>query len=143
MFTKKEPTEEPEATGEPTMQPDAAAEPTATPVPAGAQTAPADNSKDNPIVTTTPDTRIISAPTLKKLSISAVKCKKGSKMIKGKVSVSKAKVKIKVGTKAYKKATIKGKKVTLKVPKLRKNSKIKIKVTKKGYKKLVKVYKVK
>lgn len=143
MFTKKEPTEEPEATGEPTMQPDAAAEPTATPVSSGTPAEPADNSKDNPIVTTTPDTRITPAPTLKKLSISAVKCKKGSKKIKGKVSVSKAKVKIKVGTKAYRKATIKGKKFTLKVPKLRKNSKIKIKVTKKGYKKLVKVYKVK
>ena len=132
------------ATAEPTETPKATSEPTVTPVPSGAPTSvPTDSSKDNPTVTTTPGTRITPAPVLKKLRISAVKCRKGSRKIKGKVSVSKAKVKIKVGTKAYRKAAIKGKKFTLKVSRLRKNTKIKIKVTKNGYKKLIKVYKVK
>ena len=138
------PTKEPTAT--PTQEPTATPtkEPTVTPVPSGTPTsAPTHSSKDNPTVTNTPDTKITPALTLKKLKISAVKCKKGSRKIKGVVSVSKAKVKIKVGTKAYKKATIKGKKFTLKVSRLKKNTKIKIMVTKNGYKKLIKMYKVK
>ena len=58
-------------------------------------------------------------------------------------SVSGATVKIKVGSKAYKKAIVKGKKFTLKVAKLKKKTKVVIKVTKSGYKSLRKTYKVK
>lgn len=69
-------------------------------------------------------------------------CKKGAKKITGKVSVAGATVKIKVGSKAYKKAAVKGKKFTLKVAKLKKKTKVTIAVTKAGYKKFVKVYRV-
>ena len=78
------------------------------------------------------------------LKLNGVKCIAGSKKITGKVSVSKAEVKIKVGSKAYKKAVVKGKKFTLRLGyKLRKNTKVTIKATKKGYKGIVKKYKVK
>ena len=65
-------------------------------------------------------------PKLKSIKLTSVKCKKGAKQISGKVSVSKAAVKIKVGSKAYKKANVKGKKFTLKVPRLKKNTKVTI-----------------
>ena len=80
----------------------------------------------------------------KTLKLKGVKCIAGSKKITGKVSLSKAKVKIKVGSRAYKKAAVKGKKFTLRLGyKLRKNTKVTIKVTKKGCKGIVKQYKVK
>ncbi len=80
----------------------------------------------------------------KSLKLSSIKCRRGSKMISGKVSVSKATVKIKIGKKAWKKAKVKGKKFTLKLSLgLKKETKIMIKVTKKGYKSLVKTNKVK
>ena len=82
--------------------------------------------------------------TVMTLKLKGVKCIAGSKKITGKVSLSKAKVKIKVGSRAYKKATVKGKKFTLRLGyKLRKNTKVTIKVTKKGCKGIVKQYKVK
>lgn len=82
-------------------------------------------------------------PALKKLKLSSVKCLKKTKKITGKVSVSKTSVKIKVGSKAYKKAVVKGNKFTLKLNyKLKKKTKITIKVSKKGYKSLTKSYKV-
>ena len=80
----------------------------------------------------------------KTLKLKGVKCIASSKKIIGKVSVSKAKVKIKVGSKAYKKAAIKGKKFKIVLGyKLRKNTKVTIKVTKKGYKGIKKILKVK
>ncbi len=80
----------------------------------------------------------------KTLKLKGVKCIAGSKKITGKISVSKAKVKIKVGSKAYKKAAIKGKKFKIVLGyKLRKNTKVTIKVTKKGYKGIKKILKVK
>lgn len=108
-------------------------EPTQTPMPENVQTQP----------TMVPAPKPTPTPKLLKLSISAVKCKKGTKKITGKVSVANAGVKIKVGSKAYKKASVTGKKFTLKTSKLKKNTKITIKVTKKGYNNLVKEYKVK
>ena len=77
------------------------------------------------------------------IKISGVKAKKGSKKITGKVSVKKATVKVKVGKKAYKKATVKGKKFTFNTSALKKGTKVKIKVTKKNYTTKIKTVKVK
>ena len=79
----------------------------------------------------------------KKLKLFSIKAKKNAKKITGKVSVSKATVKIKVGKKAYKKAKVKGKKFTLKVKKLKKRTKITIQITKKGYRTVKKTVRVK
>ena len=79
----------------------------------------------------------------KAIKLMNVKLKRNAKKITGKVSVVKSTVKIKVGSKAWKKANIKGKKFTLKTAKLKKNTKVQIKVSKKGYKTLIKKYKVK
>lgn len=84
-----------------------------------------------------------SSTTKKTMKLSSVKVKKGTKKITGKVSVKKATVKIKVGKKAYKKATVSGKKFTLKTSKLKKGTKVTIKATKSGYKTLTKKYTVK
>lgn len=144
----KEPTVKPTAvptskpTAVPTLKPTAVptlkptATPSATPVPTLTPT-----STSAPQQTVKPDSVQKAEPA--KLAISAVKCKRGTKLISGKMSVAGARVKIKVGNKSYKNAVIKGRKFTLKVPKLKKKTKIKIMVTKAGYKKLVKVYKVK
>ena len=87
-----------------------------------------------------------SKKTLKKIKLSAVKAKKGKKVITGKVSVKKATVTVKVGKKTYKgkKVKISGKKfkVSLKA-KLKKKQKVVITVKKGGYKTLKKTYKVK
>lgn len=80
---------------------------------------------------------------LKPVRLLSVRCKYGAKRITGKVSVSGATVRIKVGSRAYKKAVVKGKKFTLKAARLKKNTKITITVNKYGYKKLIKVYKIK
>lgn len=78
--------------------------------------------------------------------MSAVKAKKGKKVITGKVNVKKATVTVKVGKKTYKgkKVKISGKKfkVSLKA-KLKKKQKVVITVKKGGYKTLKKTYKVK
>lgn len=60
------------------------------------------------------------------------------------MSVSKATVKIKVGKKTIKKASVKGKKFTLKINyRLKKKTKVTVRADKKGYKRLRKVYIVK
>lgn len=119
-------------------------EPTPTPLPSpkpepAVQIPVAGSSATPSLSSPTPET----VPSLKKIAISGVKCKKGSIIITGKVSVSGSTVKIKVGNKAYKKAMLKGKKFTLKVSRLKKNTKVTIKISKSGYKNLLKVYKVK
>ncbi len=112
-----------------------------------------------PVVTQTPALIITQAPVstvaptetpkdddkvkVKTFKLSSLKIKKNSTKITGKLSVSKATVKIKVGSKAWKRATVKGKKFTLKTAKLKKNTKVQIKISKKGYKTLKKSYKVK
>ena len=103
--TTEAPTRMPVATKDPTTQPTQApkAETTATPIP-------------QPTVTPTLS-QTIELPKLKLLS---VRCKKGTKQITGKVSVANAVVKIKVGSKAYNKATVKGRKFTLKTARLKK-----------------------
>lgn len=58
-------------------------------------------------------------------------------------AVPKTTVRIKVGSKAYKKATVKGRKFTLKFNYRLKNTKVIVKVTKKGYKDFVRSFKVK
>ncbi|MCR4690028.1 MAG: hypothetical protein K5739_01610 [Lachnospiraceae bacterium] len=83
------------------------------------------------------------AITQKTITLSGVKCKKGSKKITGKVSEEGVTVSVKVGKKKYKQATVKGKKFTLKTGKLKKKTKITIKVTKSGCKTLKKTFKVK
>lgn len=77
------------------------------------------------------------------LKVSAVKAKKGSKKITGTVSVKKATVKVKVGKKKYKKATVKGKKFTYKTAALKKGTTVKIQVSKTNYKTVTKTVKVK
>lgn len=79
----------------------------------------------------------------KVIKLSAVKIKKGATIISGKVSLSGATIKIKVGNKAYKKAAVKGKKFTFKTARLKKKTKVTIKIIKKNYQNLVKVYRVK
>ena len=100
-----------------------------------------------PTVTPAPETSTStdssSKSTKKTMKFSSVKVKKGKKKITGKVSVKKATVKIKVGKKAYKKATVKGKSFSLKTSKLKKGTKVTIKATKSGYKTLKKTYTVK
>ena len=125
--TTEAPTRLPEATKEPTTQPTQApkAEATAKPI-------------SQPTVNPAPSQTI----EMLKLKLSSVRCKIGTKQITGKVSVANAVVKIKVGSKAYKKATVKGRKFTLKTARLKKNTKVMIKVSKSGYKTLIKSYKV-
>ncbi len=77
------------------------------------------------------------------MKLSKVSVKKNATKITGTVSVAKATVKVKVGKKAYKKATVKKKNFTLKVAKLKKGTKVTVKVTKSGYKALTKSYTVK
>lgn len=77
------------------------------------------------------------------MKISKVTAKKGAKTITGTVSEKKATVKIKVGSKAYKKAKVSGKNFTLKVAKLKKGTKVTVKATKKNYKTVTKSVKVK
>ena len=133
-----EPTAKPTSTPEPTKIPEV----TPTPSPAPSQA---------PVISATPTFAPVGDNTqsavdkvqLKTIKLSSVICKRNTSKISGKVSVSGATVKIKVGGKAYKKATVKGKKFTLKVAKLKKKTKVIIKVTNRGYKSLSKIYKVK
>lgn len=77
------------------------------------------------------------------MKINKVTAKKGAKKVTGTISQSKATVKVKVGSKAYKKAKVSGKKFTLKVAKLKKGTKVTVKATKKNYKTVTKSVKVK
>ena len=82
--------------------------------------------------------------TKKTMKVSGIKAKKNTKKITGTVSVKNAKVKVKVGNKAYKNAKVNGRKFTFTAsPKLKKGTKITIKVTKSGYKTVTKTVKVK
>lgn len=82
-------------------------------------------------------------PAKKTMKISKVTAKKNTTKITGTVSVKKATVKVKVGKKAYKKATVNGKNFTFKVAKLKKGTKVTVKATKSGYKAVTKSVKVK
>ena len=118
----------------PTPTPDIPDTPTPTPdVP--------DTPTPTPDVPDTPDEP--ETPAKKTMKLSKVSVKKNATKITGTVSVKKATVKVKVGKKAYKKATVKNKNFTLKVAKLKKGTKVTIKVTKSGYKTLTKSYNVK
>ena len=75
--------------------------------------------------------------------LSKVKVKKGATKVTGKVSAKGAKVQVKVGKKAYKKAKVKGKSFTFKCASLKKGTTVKVKVSGKNYKTLTKSYKVK
>jgi hypothetical protein len=79
----------------------------------------------------------------KSMKFTSVKATKGAKKITGKMSVSGATVKVKIGNAAYKKATVKGKNFSIKSSKLKKGTIIRIRVTKSGYKTLSKLIKVK
>ncbi len=126
------PTEQPGTTASPSPQSTLALLGTPAPV----QTvAPTDTPKA--------DDKVSKTDEVKTFKLSSLKIKKNDTKITGKVSVSKATIKIKVGSKAWKKATVKGKKFTLKTAKLKKNTKVQIKVSKKGYKTLKKSFKVK
>ena len=100
--------------------------------------------KPDEILTSTPSFAPTESPVLKKLKLLSVKCAKNSRKITGKLSVTKATVRVRVGKKVYKKASVKGKKFTLKLNyRLKKKTKVTVKVEKKGYKKLIKIYTVK
>ena len=92
--------------------------------------------------TPTPSEPSDETPAAKKMTVK-VTAKKNATKISGTVSVKKATVKVKVGKKAYKKATVNGKKFTLKCAKLTKGTKVTVKVTKSGYKAVTKTVKVK
>lgn len=94
-----------------------------------------------PSTPTTPDDD--TTADVKKDMTVKVTAKKNAKKVTGTVSVKKATVKVKVGKKAYKKATVNGKNFTLKCAKLTKGTKVTVKVTKSGYKAVTKTVTVK
>lgn len=79
----------------------------------------------------------------KTMEIASVKAKTGTTKVTGTLSVTGATVKVKVGSAAYKKATVSGKAFTLKTAKLKKGTKVTVTVTKTGYKTVTKTVKVK
>ena len=79
----------------------------------------------------------------KSISISGITAKANAKKITGKLSVSGAKVTVKVGSAKYKAAKVNGKKFTFTASKLKKGTKVTIKATKSGYKATTKSVKVK
>ncbi|MBE5933388.1 MAG: hypothetical protein E7263_08220 [Lachnospiraceae bacterium] len=131
---KPEETITPVATQQPVTQPIQAPVVTQIPAPMVTQV---------PVQTVTPTEAPKADKKVKAIKLSSLGIKKNTTKITGKLSVSKATVKIKVGSKAWKKASVKGKKFTLKTTKLKKKTKVQIKVSKKGYKTLKKTYKVK
>lgn len=82
-------------------------------------------------------------PELSTMKIKSVVAKANKKQVTGKLSVSDAKVKVKVGSAKYKAAKVNGKKFTFKTSKLKKGTKIKIKAAKSGYETVTKSVKVK
>jgi len=79
----------------------------------------------------------------KTMKVSGIVAKANTKKITGKISVSNAKVTVKVGSAKFKAAKVNGKKFTFTTTKLKKGTKIKIKATKSGYKNVTKSVKVK
>lgn len=71
-------------------------------------------------------------PAKTQIKVTKVTAKKNATKVTGTVSVTKATVKVKVGKNAYKKATVNGKKFTIKVAKLKKGTKVTVKATKKN-----------
>lgn len=125
-----EPTKEP--TTEPTKVP--SAEPTKAPT-----TAPTAEPTTVPTAepTTKPSTEPTKKPTStkkKKMTVKKVVAKKNTRKITGTISITGAKVTVKVGNAKAKKATVKGKTFTFKLSKkLKKNTKIVITITKSKY----------
>lgn len=127
-----------------TATPMQSVEPTATPVVSKKPILTSNSSKNARLSDNINQKKTSGSSVKKKIKLLGVRYKKNTKKIYGKVSISKATVKIKVGKKAYKKASVKGKKFTVKLKtKLKKKTKIVIKVTKKGYQTLAKKYQVK
>ena len=79
----------------------------------------------------------------KSMKVSGIVAKANTKKVTGKVSVSGAKVKVKVGKAGFKAAKVNGKKFTFTTSTLKKGTKVTIKVTKSGYKAVTKNVKVK
>lgn len=76
------------------------------------------------------------------MKFTSLNFKKGATKITGKLSVSGATVKIKIGDGSYKKATVNKKSFSIKTTKLKKGTTIRIRVTKDGYKTVTKLVKV-
>ena len=132
-----EPTKVPSA--EPTKTPTTAttAEPTKAPT-TEPTTVPTAEPTKKPASTKKPSTK------KKKMSVKKVTAKKNAKKITGTLSVTGAKVTVKVGNAKAKKATVKGKTFTFKFSKkLKKNTKIVITITKSKYYTVKKTIKVK
>lgn len=120
--------------------PDLVIEPSGTNNPTPDNPTPDDPTPDDP----TPDDPTPDEPTpAKKTMTVKVTAKKNDTKVTGTVSVKGATVKVKVGKKAYKKATVNGKKFTIKVAKLAKGTKVAVKATKSGYKAVTKTVTVK
>lgn len=92
------------------------------------------SAKDVAAIATTTTTTNPTTVTKKTMKIASVKAKTGATKVTGTLSVSGTTVKVKVGSAAYKKATVSGKTFTLKTAKLKKGTKVTITVTKTGYK---------
>lgn len=128
-----EPTKAP--TAEPTTVP--TAEPTKAPT-AEPTTKPSTEPTKKPTSTKKPSTK------KKKMTVKKVVAKKNTKKITGTISITGAKVTVKVGKAKAKKATVKGKTFTFKLSKkLKKNTKIVITITKSKYYTVKKTIKVK
>lgn len=110
-----------------------------------APTTPATGDNDNTDTdnTDTNDTDEPEVTEKKSMKVSGIVAKANTKKVTGKVSVSGAKVKVKVGSAAFKAAKVNGKKFTFTTSKLKKGTKVTIKVTKGGYKAVTKNVKVK
>ncbi len=129
-------TEEPVPTQTPTQVP------TQTPVQVATQT-PVQVATQTPTQTPTAAPGTTGSTEKKKtLKVSSVKIKKGRKKITGKVSVKGTTIRIRIGKKAFKKATVKGKTFVFSTKKLKKKTKITIRATKKGYKTFTKAYRI-
>lgn len=152
---KPDATKEPDATEEPGAieRPSETEKPTSTNEPATTQK-PADST--NPSITGQGGGSVVNPPQqpdrtdvsekpslLKKLKLSSFKYNRKAKKITGKLSVSKATVRIRIGKGSYKKTKMKGKIFSLKLSApLKKKTKVMVQVTKKGYKKLTKTYRI-
>ena len=111
--------------------------------PAPSTPATGDNDNTDTDNTDTNDTEEPEVTEKKSMKVSGIVAKANTKKVTGKVSVSGAKVKVKVGSAGFKAAKVNGKKFTFTTSKLKKGTKVTIKVTKGGYKAVTKNVKVK
>lgn len=129
------------ATIMPTSVPYKTVRPTLTLVPAPASTRTPDEAAEYSEYINEDSEYIIVSP--KRIRLESLTYRKKALQLKGKLSVKNATVKIKIGSRKYRKAKVKGRNFCLNITgRMRKNTKVIIKVSKKGYKQLIKEYRV-